>query len=353
MDYTYNCSCPDCLEQEKKYGRSGMLLRFVNAIAREVRKRLQAAGVQRNYFICTFAYQWSQSAPVRREGDKIVPTHPSVIPDDDVLIRICSIKADQYYSIIDEKQLPATKAMFEEWAVILEGRATMIWSYHSRFTYPFVFFPTMQHWMDDFKIYHKIGCQYLFMQVIHFEENDWKSTMETYVGAKVMWDNSLNPYEVRKEYIDFYYGPLNGLVTEFIDNYESLLKDLKSREESPNTALQGLDSMVLAKWYPVAFWKKQFALIKRMYAMAEQLPDGEREKMIIKVDRIKLMPLSTIIYKFDDYKFDEELPLNKTQMINEFFALCKKLGVKRAGEWQTIEQLKEEWGYQDPNEEEI
>ncbi|MBQ4052842.1 MAG: DUF4838 domain-containing protein, partial [Clostridia bacterium] len=164
MDYTYNCSCPACLEQEKKFGRSGMFIRFVNAVARAVREKLAKAGVHRKYFICTFAYQWTQSAPVKRENGKIVPAHSSVIPDKDVLVRICSIKANQYYSLTDERQLPATKAMFEEWGVVLEGRATMIWSYHSRFTYPFCFYPTMQHWVEDFNLYHKIGCQYLYME---------------------------------------------------------------------------------------------------------------------------------------------------------------------------------------------
>ena len=67
--------------------------------------------------------------------------------------------------------------------------------------------------------------------------------------------------------------------------------------------------------------------------------------MQVKVDRIKLAPLSTIIYKFEDYSFGETLSLDKTKMINEFFTLCEKLGVKRAGEWQTIEQLQEQWGY--------
>lgn len=345
MDYTYNCSCPDCLEQERKFGRSGMLIRFVNAVARNVRERLKQAGIKREYFISTFAYQWSQSAPVARENGKIVPKHPSVIPEDDVLIRICSIKANQYYSVLDEKQLPATKAMFEEWAVILENRATMIWSYHSRFTYPFCFFPTMQHWLNDFKVYHKIGCEYLFMQVNHFEPNDWKATMETFVAARLMWDNNLDPYALRKEYISLYYGALSRLVTEFVDNYEKLFADLMEKEDCPNMALQGLDSIVLAKWYPVAFWKKQFALLEKMYALANELTGEAREKMLVKVDRIKLTPLATIIYKFEDYDFGQELVLDKTAMINEFFSLCDKLGVKMAGEWQTLDQLKQAWGY--------
>ena len=51
MDYTHNCSCPDCLEQEKKFGRSGMFIRFVNAVARAVREKLAKAGVHRKYFI--------------------------------------------------------------------------------------------------------------------------------------------------------------------------------------------------------------------------------------------------------------------------------------------------------------
>ena len=345
MDYRVNCSCPDCLQQIEKYGRSGMLIRFVNAVAREVRKRLQNAGKKRNYFICTFAYQWSQSAPTKRENGKILPKHPSVIPESDVLIRICTIKANQYYALNDEKQLPATKEMFEEWAVILDGRATMIWSYHSRFTYPFVFFPTMHHWLDDFAIYHKIGTEYIFMEPNHFEPNDWKTTMETYVAAKLLWDNGLDPYELRKEYVALYYGENAEFVTQFIDNYERLFENLMAQEDCPNMALQGLDHILLAKWYPVSFWKEQFALIEKMYAVANGLSGEEKEKMVRKIDRIKLAPLSTILYKFEEYDFGEELPLDKSAMTDEFFAICDKLGVKRTGEWQTLQQLKEEWNY--------
>lgn len=347
MDHLNNCSCPDCLAQIEKYGRSGMLIRFVNAVAREVRKRLAAAGIKRQYFICTFAYCWSQSAPTKRENGKIVPKHPSVIPEDDVLVRICTIKANQYYSIIDEKQVPETKAMFEEWAVILENRATMIWSYHIRFLYPFLYYPTMQHWLRDFAIYQKMGVEYLYMQSNHFEPTEWKATMETYVASKVLWDNNLDPYMVRKEYVSLYYREIATLVMQFIDNYEKLFEWLMQQDDCPNMINQAKDNPLFAKWYPISFWREQFALIEKMYAVANELSGVEREKMILKIDRIKLTPLFTILSKFDDYNFDDDTTWNKSEMMREFFVLCEKLGVKKAGEWKSLETLKNEWGYND------
>ncbi|MBP5467196.1 MAG: DUF4838 domain-containing protein, partial [Clostridia bacterium] len=278
MDYPTACTCPDCIEQEQKYGRSGMLIRFVNAVAREVRKNLNERGIKKQYHICTFAYQWSQSAPAKRENGKIVPMHDSVVPDDDVLIRICSIKANQYYSVISPKQIDITRNMFEEWAVLLEGKTSMIWSYHSRFTYPFCFFPTMQHWKQDFEVYRRMGCKYIFMEPNHFEPNDWKTVMETYVAAKLLWDNGKNPYSLRDEFIKYYYGPISDLVKRFTENFDNLFTALMEKTPCPDMRLQGLDDILSAKWYSIEFWEEQFRLIDEMYAIIAKARLSDEEK---------------------------------------------------------------------------
>lgn len=50
----------------RKYGVSGTLVRFINAIARKVKAAVEAEFPNRKIFIVTFAYYFSIKAPVEK-----------------------------------------------------------------------------------------------------------------------------------------------------------------------------------------------------------------------------------------------------------------------------------------------
>ena len=61
----------------------------------------------------------------------------------------------------------------------------------------------------------------------------------------------------------------------------------------------------------------------------------------IKIDRIKLTVESTILYSYKDYLFGKDWPWTYESLRKDFFDTCDRLGVKKTGEWQSLDQLKE------------
>ena len=120
MDLNYTCQCQDCVAQEAKYGRSGMNIRFVNAIYDEVSKWAKQNGINKEWYLCSFAYQWSQSAPVKKVNGEYVALDSTVLPRDNVIVRIAPIQADNYYGMIDERQNERTREMLLGWKAILK-----------------------------------------------------------------------------------------------------------------------------------------------------------------------------------------------------------------------------------------
>ena len=79
-------------EEEAKYKRSGMLIRFCNAVVRALndwsRKELGGRIIK----IATFAYSYCQNAPITYQDGKVVPLDKTVIADDNLIIQLAFAK---------------------------------------------------------------------------------------------------------------------------------------------------------------------------------------------------------------------------------------------------------------------
>lgn len=348
MDIKYTCKCSDCLADEAKYGRSGMNIRFVNAIAKEIEEWAKAEGITKEIYICTFAYQWSQAAPVKEENGNLVPMHETVRPRDNVIIRIAPIQADNYYGLMDERQNEKTYNLMKGWRALLDGDKTMFWTYHSRFTFYMVYYPTMQHWQEDLLLYEDFGCEYLYMQGFHGEKNDWKVECESYVASKMMWNPNQDANALRDEFFTYYYRELADLVKEYNLNFEINVEQMVAREDAPDMTLQGGDDILKSKYYSTAFFEKQLGLIEKMYALIEtlDLTVAERDEYKTMVDRLKLTSQFTLLYHYDDYYHNDSW--GKNEMMKDFFDTCTRLQLRNWREFNgSLVTLKTLFGYRE------
>ena len=80
------CGCDRCKEQIKKYGKSGIMMRFTNYVAREVEKWRKENAPERKVYVGTLAYHLTGEPPVKKdENGKYVPLDPSVVAEDTLL----------------------------------------------------------------------------------------------------------------------------------------------------------------------------------------------------------------------------------------------------------------------------
>ena len=346
MDISYTCECEECLRQEKLYGRSGMNIRFINALSDLVSEWMKQENIDREIYLMTFAYSWSVKAPVDENGDILDPT---VIPRDNVIVRIAPITMHNYFSFTDERQANDTRTLIEEWSKVA-GRM-MTWTYHTSYGSYFTYYPTMHTWKDNLQTLIEIGCEYNLMQSTYNEKNNWQSYIDFYVGSKMMWDPSLDATTLRDEFITYYYGIIADEVKEFIDNFDmqyALFFDETYQAglvNKPNSSIQGASTLYSAELYTWGFWQRQLDLLDEMNRKIEQsdLPIGEKDFYFDEIKKISLTPYFMIIMSYDNY-FQNDAA-GKNQMMRTFFGYCSDLDVLLYCESYDIQYLKNLWGY--------
>ena len=194
----YNsCQCPRCREVDKEEGSpSGALIRFVNAVAAEVKKEHPGVLVQ------TLAYQYTRKPP------KITR------PADNVLIRLCSIECSFFHPLESDVNRDFRDDMLG-WKAIAKNLC--VWDYVTDFTDYLRPHPNLQVLGDNIRFFernHAIGV---------FEQGDANTTvgdfvrMRAWVIAHLLWAPSRDEDALIGEFLKGYYGPAAPYLRQYLD----------------------------------------------------------------------------------------------------------------------------------------
>ncbi len=344
-DYIETCTCATCMLQEGRYKRSGMLVRFVNAIAREIKAWVAEEELNREIKICTFAYYYSQPAPLNKEKE---PLDKTVIPEDNVYVRLAPITADNYYSMSDPNQADDVKTMFADWSKITDR--FLVWSYHTAYGGYYVYYPTMHHWKEDLQMYASMDTAYVLMQSAYEENEVWTNHMETYVASKMLWNPNLDAETLKQEFMAYYYKGFSEYIDEFIDNmdvrYALNMAGVGIPESMrPSSKIGSMSALLEPQLYSVAFWERQFELLELADKRIDELDISEEEKKIyhVRVAMIRLTPQYMVAVRYDYYYPDDVFGKNK--FLGEFFDNCKAIGANYWKESGQLNALKAQLGY--------
>ncbi len=203
-DYLGICQCPACAAIEKEEGGpSGLLLRFVNAVAEDIQKEYPDMLVE------TLAYQFTIGAPrITR-------------PRENVVIRFCSgftkplatdpVNADFCREI-------------QAWSDIAPRLYN--WDYVTNFARYLLPHPNWKALAPNIRFFiahNSIGL---------FEQGDYGSTCGDFVQlrawllAHLMWEPSRDQDALINEFLDGYYGPAAWPLRQYID----LMSDALSKD---------------------------------------------------------------------------------------------------------------------------
>ena len=344
-DYITACECSECTRQEELYGRGGMLVRFINAIANEIKDWQNREGIDREINVVTFAYYYSQRAPLKSDG---TPLHPSVVPAENVFIRLAPITAYGYFGMSDERQQTSVRTMFADWSKLTDR--FWVWSYHTCYGGYFTYYPTMQHWQEDLQMYASLDTQYVLMQSAYNENVMWTNHMEAYVASKMLWDPNRSAEELKKEFIAYYYAGFDDLITEFIDILDvqyaiNICGNEVAESERPLAGIGGQDLLMNPTLYSATFWENLFDILDSADARIDtmNITALEKEKLHSRVAAIRLTPQFMVAMKYDFYYSGDVF--GKNEFLREFFENCSELGVGMYSEGGSIDGLKSLLGY--------
>lgn len=205
------CKCPKCAAIDEEEGsHAGTLLRFVNAVADDIRDEYPDVSIE------TLAYQYTRRAPSITK------------PRDNVIIRLCSIECC-FSHPLDAPDCEVNADFCRdiiEWGKI--AKRLYIWDYVTDFSYYIPPFPNFRVLLPNMKFFadnHVVG---MYPEGNYQAESGEFGELRAYLLGRAMW----NPYmtaEAFEEYTDDfltgYYGAAGAFIRKFLDFTRDATRD--------------------------------------------------------------------------------------------------------------------------------
>ena len=327
----------------EKYGASGVWVRSMNVVCREIREWAEQNLNGREINIVTFAYQQTQEPPVKmNDKGEYEALDPSVIPDKNLVIRM-ALYGNSYYSYFDaERQNSDAFKNFIGWSAICNN--FMFWGYDIDFHDYLNYFPSWQSMSDNVKGWYDAGVQCLLVQAPFNTTTNWQTNIRHYVYSKLFWDYNLDVSLLIKEYITGYYGAIGG---EYVQKFMALMdshyavvmanvtdKNLKLSSRSPFSKTPYVNSGVLTS--AIDILNEGIDKIN-----ASSLTQEVKNKYLVRMYGVLATPMWMILNNYDEfYPGDRE---GRRAYATEFFDVCEKGLVNSYNEATSIFELRKQF----------
>ena len=314
-DNLFYCTCPECAKIDKEEdSHMGTLIRFVNAIADEVKKEFP------DIMVDTLAYQQSRKPP------------KLTVPRDNVIIRLCSIECCFNHSFDDPNCSTEDKNCREnikfrqeivDWNKICNY--LYIWDYGINFAHylaPFPHYKTMLKNMRFFANHHAKG---ILEQGNYNGDGADFNEMHSYLAAKLLW----NPYTTDEEYEELIKDFLEGFYGK---GWEYIYKYLQILEESVDDRHFNFEADVFRYLDKFA---NRIDEANELWDKAESLAENEEELTRIRKTRLSVLYCDVLL------RYEERMnksPESKAKLIQDNKLLYKRFfeyGL-RLCEWYTL-----------------
>ena len=199
-DHAGRCECPDCLAVEAEEGgaASGPMIRFVNRVAEAIEKEFP------NVKVDTFAYTYTRKAPAKTR-----PRH-------NVTVRLCDIESDFARPLADSKFNTSFMEDLAAWSRVAAGRL-YIWDYVTNFSAYMLPHPNYDVLAPNVRTFVEHGAIGLFEQGDVYCDAGEFADYRTWLLSHLMWDPSRDAGELRREFLDGYYGRAGGKIGQYME----------------------------------------------------------------------------------------------------------------------------------------
>lgn len=210
------CECAKCEAFDKAHGNTkcASLMRAMNIIAKAVKKEFP------NTLVQTLAYK-----------DTITPPK-NITLEDNIGIVICSDSCDWTYPLCDYEESEFFQNNAKEWRKICKN--VMSWTYVTNYDHLILPNPNNSVVASNIRIMEKWKLNGIFLQSINPYAINSDGYFRSWLWSKLLWNPSLNMYDLTKDYCYGYYGDKVG---EEMLKYETSLFDMyKKAHAVPHNA---------------------------------------------------------------------------------------------------------------------
>jgi Domain of unknown function (DUF4838)/Glycosyl hydrolase family 67 N-terminus len=305
------CECDNCQKVVEEEGAiSGVLLRFVNAVAEKVAERYPGK------LIDTLAYQMSEKPPRK------------VRPAPNVRVRLCPIGICQGHSFESCPQSLPFMENLRGWAAIT--RQLYIWHYTTNFSDFLLPFPDFDEIAVDTGMYRRHGVVGVF-----FEDDanggggGQTSALRSYIMARLLWNPATNVEQDVKEFHETFYGRAARPLLDYHNFLQRKVRFAPNGEGQHITIRRSPD-----------FSSADFKQVHELFRKAEELADDEAvrhrvEKARLSVDYAELLASRRFVVSQGQYAPVDLAGLK--ERFNRVMADVRRFGDIRLHENQTNE----------------
>lgn len=252
------CQCEKCEAGKKKYGGpSGVMMRFINAVADGVNEFVGKNYPEKVVKVITFAYGPTIPAPVKEDKQgQYAPFDKSVTAHKNVGVMLAPLGSDWAHSLLDERYNDKTRASLRGWQAVKPE--LFIWTYDGVFDDSFIYSDNFKYLKESYMVFKACGATYVYDEG-HQERGFPMLDLRNYIRAKLMWDLSLDTEELVKEFTKGYYKEAGDAVYAYYQNlrahFEQVEKDFakKGIEYTQKAFVRG------QRYYrEKEFWDKKF-----------------------------------------------------------------------------------------------
>ncbi len=337
-DGDIRCQCPKCLEAEKKYKRSGMLIRFCNVLATELQKWSDSQLDGRPINIVTFGYSYTAEPPVEEKDGEFIPLDETVKPCKNLMMRL-ALGRNDCYSYFDERQWEVTRTNLKKWKAL--GDTFFAWIYDAFFDRYLLFMPSLHTIQDNVVGFKEYGIQYLMINGAYNSHGLWQDIMKAYIYQAAMWDTTRDTAALQEEFLYHYFGETGK---KYVDKFITAMYDFYFEKIKTDDRIYF--HSFGAKWedvFPKDLLLDMLQLIRNARAeVAKTEKDEAKAKLYDKhLAQVELSPIFPLCEHYK-YYFPEKSEEEYLQFAKEFVALCEYAGVTSYHELIEVSTFPEE-----------
>lgn len=281
-DNEYFCDCDRCKEDIAKYKESGVMLRFVNKVAREIKRWLkeESGTPDREIYLVAFAYLTVMEPPVRYENKQPVPIDESVVAEDNVCIRIAPLtNSNFYWAINDPEHNSFMNNSISGWRQIASNFS--IWDYRVYYHNVVAPYPYWNTVKTNLLVYKDMNVIDVYHQGIAQTSGVPFGRLDDYVRARLLYNLDADVNALANDFIDQYYKQAAPYIKEYI----AYLRTYYENHVVP----AGYSGSVYTTVFTKEFWSLEFLLsvkniFDRAYESIAGLEGEEYEKMKGRID---------------------------------------------------------------------
>jgi hypothetical protein len=305
------CACARCRAVDEAEGsRSGLLLRFVNAVAADIEGEFPGTAID------TLAYQYTRKPP------RLVRPRPNVI------VRLCSIECS-FGRPLDAARNASFFEDLKGWSAIADR--LYVWDYTTDFAHYVQPHPNLAVLGPNIRLFVRNKVRGVFEQGAYQSRGSEMAELRSWLLAKLLWNPSLDASALRREFIRGYYGPAAGPVAEFLDVLEDAVR-------SSGDDL-GCYSPPEAKFLSLETSLRSWGLLRKAASRAAEIDEYAK-----RVRRAQLPVAYAVLAKWDAFRAEAQernrswpWPAERDGLLKWFLDVARAEGITMISEGQTLE----------------